>query len=99
MDKCSRVYVSSIGGVTKMRILGAPPQPASMPSAGWGGAPKIRILDDSPYTTSESTPAQPHSELAVRLPLTASQQLCPRNANQLEKRLYLVFFPGYGCGN
>ena len=39
-----------------MRILGAPTQPASVPSAGWVGAPKIRILDDPAYTTSESTP-------------------------------------------
>ena len=38
-----------------VRILGAPTQPASLQSAGWVGAPKIRTEGGSTYTTSEST--------------------------------------------
>ena len=44
---------SSIAGVTSVRILGSPSQPASWPSAGWDGDPKIRTEGDPGYTTSE----------------------------------------------
>ena len=61
----SVLKTSSIGGVTPGRILGAPTQPASLQSAGWVGAPKIRPGRDSSYTTSE-LPAHNTAQAARR---------------------------------
>ena len=67
------ILLSSIGGVTRMRILRAPTQPASLQSAGWVGALRIRILDDSAFFSAFFSDfrvnlAHKHSDTAARRP-------------------------------